>query len=67
VGAIDHVITRGNARQTIVRDHADRRRWIDGLEQKVVRSDWDLLYYFIMGDRLCRLLKSPRPNLGAGM
>jgi hypothetical protein len=41
--AIYHVMARGNARQKIVRDDADRRRLIDGLEQSVVRHGWDLL------------------------
>jgi hypothetical protein len=40
-GAIDHVVARGDARQKIVRDDADRRRLIDGLERTVVRHSWD--------------------------
>jgi putative transposase len=36
-GAIYHVMARGNARQKIVRDDADRRRLIVGLENTVVR------------------------------
>jgi hypothetical protein len=51
-GAIDHVMARGNARQKIVRDDADRRRLIDGLEQSVVRHGWDLLSYVVMGNHL---------------
>jgi REP element-mobilizing transposase RayT len=66
-GAIYHVMARGNARQKIVRDDADRRRLIDGLEQTVVRSGWELLCYVIMGNHLHLLLKTPRPNLGSGM
>ena len=56
-----------NARQKIVRDEADRRRLIDGLEQAVVRFGWELVCYVIMGNHLHLLLKTPRPNLGAGM
>jgi putative transposase len=66
-GAIYHVMARGNARQKIVRDDADRGRLIDGLEQTVVRHDWELLCYVVMGNHLHLLLKTPRPNLGAGM
>ena len=66
-GAIYHVMARGNARQKIVRDDADRSRLIDGLEQTVVRHDWELLCYVVMGNHLHLLLKTPRPNLGAGM
>jgi hypothetical protein len=42
-GAIYHVMTRGNARQSIVRDDADRCRLLDGLEQTVVRHQWELV------------------------
>jgi putative transposase len=66
-GAIYHVMARGNARQKIVRDDADRRRLTDGLEQAVVRYGWEVLCYVIMGNHLHLLLKTPRPNLGAGM
>ena len=65
-GAIYHVMTRGNARQKIVRDDADRRRLIDGLEQSVVRHGWDLLCYVVMGNHLHLMVKTPHPNLGAG-
>jgi REP element-mobilizing transposase RayT len=64
---IYHEMARGNARQKIVRDDADRRRLIDGLEQSVVRHGWDLLCYAVMGNHLHLLVKTPRPNLGAGM
>ncbi len=66
-GAIYHVMARGNARQKIVRDDADRRRLIDGLGQAVVRCGWELLCYVVMGNHLHLLLRTPRPNLGAGM
>jgi hypothetical protein len=38
-------MARGNARQKIVRDDADRRRVIAGLEHVVVRHRRELLYY----------------------
>ena len=40
---------------------------IDGLEQTAVRHGWELLSYVVMGNHLHLLLKTPRPNLGAGM
>jgi REP-associated tyrosine transposase len=66
-GAIYHVMARGNGRQKIVRDDADRRRLIDGLEHTVGRCGWELLCYVIMDNHFHLLLKTPRPNLGAGM
>ena len=55
-------MARGNARQKIVRDNADRGRLIDGVEQAVVRQAWEVPCYVIVGHH-----KTPRPNLGAGM
>ena len=66
-GATYHVMARGNARQKIVRDHADRRRLVDGLERTVSRTGWELLCYVILGNHLHLLLQTPRPNLAAGM
>ena len=66
-GAIYHVMARGNARQRIVRDDADRQRLIEGLEQAVIRYGWELPCYVVMGNHLHLLVKTPRPNLGAGM
>ncbi len=66
-GAIYHVMARGNARQKIVRDDADRRRLIDSLQRAVVRHGWELLCYVILRNHLHLLLKTPRPNLGTGM
>jgi putative transposase len=60
-------MARGNARQKIVRDDADRRRLIDGLERSVVPHGWNSLCYVVMGNHLHLLVKAPRPNLGAGM
>jgi REP element-mobilizing transposase RayT len=66
-GVIYHVMARGNARQKIVRDDADRQRLVQGLEQTVVRCGWELLCYVVMGNHLHLLVRTPRPNLGAGM
>ena len=51
-GAIYHVMARGNARQKIVRDDADRQRLIEGLEQAVIRYGWELPSYVVMGNHL---------------
>ena len=67
-GAIYQVMARGgNARQRIVRDDADRRRLIAGLEHTVSRLGWEVLCYVILDNHLHLLVKTPRPNLGLGM
>src|SRR5262249_8403982 len=66
-GAIYHVMSRGNARQDIVRDDDDRYRLLTDLERVVVRHDWELLCFVVMHNHLHLLLKTPRPNLAKGM
>src|SRR4051794_30232627 len=66
-GAIYHVMARGNARQRIARDDADRRRLLDGLERTVARRGWEVLAQVLMGNHLHLLVRTPRPNLGTGM
>ena len=60
--AIYHVMARGNARQDIVGDDADRQRLIDGLEKAVHRSGWVLYGFVLMTNHLHLVLKTPRPT-----
>ena len=48
-GAIYHVMARGNARQKIVHDDDDRSRLLVDLERAVVRYDWELLAFVVLG------------------
>lgn len=65
--AIYHVMARGNARQDIVGDDADRQRLIDGLDKAVHRSGWVLYAFVLMTNHLHLVLKTPRANLSKGM
>ena len=47
-GAIYHVMSRGNARQTVFCDDSDYQRLIKGLETVVGRLGWDLLCFVLM-------------------
>ena len=66
-GAIYHVTARGNARQQIVLADADRTRLWEGLAAAAVRYGWELLAFVFMTNHLHLLLRTPRPNLSAGM
>jgi hypothetical protein len=66
-GAIYQVTARGNGRQKIVRDSVDRRRLIEVLERTAIRHGWELSCDVIMGNHLHFLVKTARPNLGAGV
>jgi REP-associated tyrosine transposase len=65
--AISHVRARGNARQHIVHDDEDRHRPLGDLERAVLRFGWEPLGFVVLSNHLHLLLKTPRPNLAAGM
>ena len=65
--AIYHVMARGNGRQDIVADDADRGRLVACLERAVRRSGWVLYAFVVLTNHLHLVLKTPRPNLAKGM
>ena len=65
--AIYHVMARGNGRQDIVEDDADRERLMTCLERVVARSGWVLYAFVLLTDHLHLVLRTPRPNLARGM
>ena len=66
-GAIYHVMSRGNARQTVFRDDSDYQRLSKGLETVLGRLGWDLLCFVLMPNHFHLLVRTPRPNLSRGM
>ena len=60
--AIYHVMARGNGRQDIVQDDADRGRLVACLERTVRRSGWSLYAFVFLTNHLYLVLKTPRPN-----
>ena len=65
--AIYHVMARGNGRQDIVQDDADRGRLVACLERAVRRSGWSLYAFVFLTNHLHLVLQTPRPNLAKGM
>jgi len=66
-GAICHVMARGDRREDIVRDDRDRERFEETLAEVVGRSGWVLYAWVLMSNHYHFLLKTPEPNLVAGM
>jgi putative transposase len=64
--AIHHVMARGNARQDIVCDDADRRKWVELLERTVTVHGWELFAFVLMSNHFHLLLRTPEPNLSRG-
>jgi REP element-mobilizing transposase RayT len=66
-GAIYHLMARGNGRQHIVRDDADRDRLQQELGRAVARCGWRVYAFVILSNHFHVVLQTPRPNLARGM
>ncbi len=66
-GAVYHVTGRGNARQDIYLDDADRRRFLDLLGREVMQQRWRCYAYCLMNNHYHLLFETPEANLVAGM
>ncbi len=66
-GGIYHVFARGNDKQVIYFDDADRHVYLQKLARVVVDLRWRCLAYCLMNNHLHVLLETPEPNLSAGM
>ena len=65
--AIYHCMARGNGRQDIVRDDADRDRLQHELARSAVRCAWKVYAFVILSNHLHVVLKTSQPNLARGM
>ena len=66
-GGIFHVFARGNGKQAIYLDDADRRTYLRMLGAAVKRHNWCCLAYCLMENHLHLLVETPDANLGIGM
>src|SRR5207247_381934 len=66
-GALYHVTARGNARQAIYTDDADRQMFLLVLEDVETRYHWLCHAYCLMDNHYHLLLETPQGNLSAGM
>lgn len=66
-GALYHVMARGNAREAVFRDDADRRAFCVGLERACERFQWRLWAYCLMDNHYHLLVETLQPTLSRGM
>ena len=66
-GALYHVTSRGDAREDIFCDDADRRMLLGILAQAIERMRWRCHAYCMMGNHYHLLVETPEPNLSRGM
>ncbi len=66
-GAFYHVMSRGNRRDTICRDDADRHAFVDILGAVCVRFDWRIHAWYLMPNHYHLLVETLQANLSRGM
>lgn len=66
-GACYHVMARGNRRQHIVFGDEDRALFVDTLTQTCSRTGWDVFAWVLLDNHYHIALRTPEPNLVAGM
>lgn len=62
-----HVYARGNRKQPIYANDADRERYLATLGRITIRMRWRCLSYCQMGNHVHLLVETRMPNLGTGM
>src|SRR5271166_5556376 len=66
-GAIYHVMNRGDRRDDIVWDEADRRRFAEALGEACGKTGWQVHAWCLMRNHFHLVVETPQPNLVAGM
>ena len=66
-GALYHITSRGNARQSIFRDNEDRLLFLDTLKRVADRFHWLCHAYCLMDNHYHLVIETPDGNLAKGM
>ena len=66
-GAIYHVINRGDRREAIFHDDADRQRFLETLGETCAKTGWQVHAFCLMSNHFHLVLETPQGNLVAGM
>jgi putative transposase len=65
-GAIYHLMSRGDRREEIFRDHLDRKSFLATLGATCPRSGWQVHAYCLMSNHFHLVVETPRANLVEG-
>ena len=66
-GAIHHVTVRGLEKRPIVRDDADRGRWLDLFDRTATRHRWQVYAWTLLDNHFHIFLCTPHADLASGM
>ncbi|HDZ84165.1 MAG TPA: addiction module toxin RelE, partial [Nitrospirae bacterium] len=62
-GAVYHITSRGNARQSIFRDNQDRESFLATIEKVKKRYNWLCPAYCLMDNHYHLIIETPEGNL----
>src|SRR6266849_1989847 len=66
-GAIYHIMNRGDRREPIFKDDADRQRFVETLAEACAKTGWQVHAYVLMPNHFHLVVETPKANLVAGM
>lgn len=66
-GAIYHVLSRGDRREAIFLDDADRSEFLRTVGEACVKMSWQVHAYCLMSNHFHLVVETPQPNLALGM
>src|SRR5213596_2431041 len=66
-GAIYHLMNRGDRRESIFKDDADRTRFLETLGQCCTKTEWQVHAWCLMNNHFHVVIETPKANLVAGM
>jgi putative transposase len=66
-GAIYHVMNRGDRREPIFREDADRKRFLETLGEVCVKTGWQVHALCLMPNHFHLVVETPQANLVVGM
>jgi len=67
LGAMYHVMSRGDQREDIFRDDDSREKFLFTLGEACVKTEWQVHAYCLMRNHFHLVLETPPPNLVFGM
>ena len=66
-GALYHVMSRGDRREAIFLDDADRNEFLRTLGEACAKMGWQVHAYCLMSNHFHLVVETPQPNLALGM
>jgi putative transposase len=66
-GAIYHLLSRGDRREPIFYDDADRDNFVATMAEACAKTEWQIHAFCLMPNHFHLVLETPQPNLVAGM